>query len=138
MSVATSCRIHSGTAALGNTTANWDTRAMSNKLAVVFVSILRGTATPEMLANVVALIFYTTCISTAVLIGLGVMHQRGFRTRYAEMDELRPLDTRTHKRIAYKLSKKMAEKKASEGGCDTVWSESRFKEGMEENAWVIE
>jgi hypothetical protein len=97
------------------------------------------TATPGVVIEVLSLASYILCRAAVLgLIVLAVMHMRGFRTRHTAMDELEPLEDMTHKRVAYNLSKRIAEKRASKDGRDTVWSASRFKEGIEENAWIIE
>lgn len=88
----------------------------------------------EALKLVPAILFWVAMVGLAILFWTWWLR---IRPRYATMVEFEPLDDEAHKRIAYSLSKRIAEKQASESGRDLVWSESRFKEKLEQDEWVI-
>jgi hypothetical protein len=98
--------------------------------AAVFL-LFRNTGVQALSAALMVPVLY-------VLVVFGVMYLRGNRPRYTTMDELEPLDSVAQKRIAYKLSKRIAENQASMTGRSIVLSSSRFKEVVEDNIWIIE
>ena len=102
------------------------------------ISITSGSIELQSLAKTVNMFFSTLSYMSFIILLIMGAPAVGFRLRYEAMAELEPLGKKFNKWTAYRVSKKVAEKKAAAAGRDIVWSESRFKEGRKENAWVIE